>query len=32
LEELGIHRKIVREWILGTQGGKVWIATSDRVS
>jgi hypothetical protein len=24
LEDLGINRKIISEWILGKYGGKVW--------
>jgi len=26
LEDLGVHGKIILEWVLGTQGGKVWTA------
>jgi hypothetical protein len=25
MEDLGVYSKIILEWILGKQGGKVWI-------
>jgi len=28
-EDLGIDEKIILEWILGKQGGKVWTGNKD---
>jgi hypothetical protein len=29
LEDLGVNGKIILEWSLGKQGGKIWLYASD---